>query len=168
MSKINITEYKSPVGEILIGSFDEKLCLCDWYDRKARARVDSRLCKGLNAEYTRSDSAFNKQVISQLDAYFAKELTLFSIPLKFVGTDFQQKVWQALQNIPFGKTQSYGQLAESLNMPSAVRAVANANGANAISIIVPCHRIIGSNGTLTGYAGGLGAKKRLLEIEGLF
>ena len=85
-----------------------------------------------------------------------------------MGTDFQQKVWQALQNIPFGKTQSYGQLAESLNMPSAVRAVANANGANAISIIVPCHRIIGSNGTLTGYAGGLGAKKRLLEIEGLF
>jgi methylated-DNA-[protein]-cysteine S-methyltransferase len=167
MSKIIITEYKSPVGELFIGSIDEQLCLCDWQNRKARSRVDKRISNGLKGEFIFAKSEFNKQVIQQLEAYFAKELSEFSLPLKLVGTDFQQKVWQALQNIAFGKTQSYGQLAKSLNMPSAVRAVANANGANAISIIVPCHRIIGSNGKLTGYAGGLDAKQRLLEIEGL-
>ncbi|MDE3273988.1 methylated-DNA--[protein]-cysteine S-methyltransferase [Pseudoalteromonas sp. SSM20] len=167
MSKIIITEYKSPVGELLIGSIDEQLCLCDWQNRKARSRVDKRISNGLKAEFIFAKSEFNKQVINQLEAYFAKELSEFSLPLKLVGTDFQQKVWQALMTIPFANTQSYGQLAQSMNMPSAVRAVANANGANAISIIVPCHRIIGSNGKLTGYAGGLDAKQRLLEIEGL-
>ncbi|WP_372766974.1 methylated-DNA--[protein]-cysteine S-methyltransferase [Pseudoalteromonas sp.] len=167
MSKIIITEYKSPVDELLIGSIDEQLCLCDWQNRKARSRVDNRISNGLKAEFIFAKSEFNKQVIHQLEAYFAKELSEFSLPLKLVGTDFQQKVWQALMTIPFANTQSYGQLAQSMNMPSAVRAVANANGANAISIIVPCHRIIGSNGKLTGYAGGLDAKQRLLEIEGL-
>lgn len=167
MSKIIITEYKSPVGELLIGSIDEQLCLCDWQNRKARSRVDKRISNGLNAEFIFAKSEFNKQVINQLEAYFAKDFRLFSMSLKLVGTDFQKKVWQALMTIPFANTQSYGQLAQSMNMPSAVRAVANANGANAISIIVPCHRIIGSNGKLTGYAGGLDAKQRLLEIEGL-
>lgn len=167
MSKILTTEYLSPVGKLIIGSIDEQLCLCDWQDRKARNTVDSRLAKGLRAKFVNENSDFNQQAINQLEAYFAGELTQFSIPLKLVGTHFQKLVWQGLQAIGYGQTQSYGELATKLNMPSAVRAVANANGANAISIIVPCHRIIGSNGKLTGYAGGLAAKKRLLEIEGL-
>ena len=91
---------------------------------------------------------------------------MFDIPLLLVGTDFQKKVWEQLLAIPYGETVSYGELAASLGMPSAVRAVANANGANAISIFVPCHRVTGSGQTLTGYGGGLDAKRFLLELEG--
>ena len=89
----------------------------------------------------------------------------FDIPMLFAGTDFQKKVWHKLLEIPYGVTISYGELATQLGMPKAVRAVANANGANAISIIVPCHRVIGSDHSLTGYGGGLAAKKKLLELE---
>jgi O-6-methylguanine DNA methyltransferase len=102
---------------------------------------------------------------NELAKYFRKELKIFSVPVKFTGTDFQQKVWAEIQRIPYGKTISYAQEAGNLNISSSVRAVANANGQNKISIIVPCHRIIGTNGSLTGYAGGLERKKRLLELE---
>lgn len=87
------------------------------------------------------------------------------MPIRTIGNDFQKRVWKALQQIPFGETRSYLQLSESLGNPKAIRAVASANGANALSILIPCHRIIGSNGELTGYAGGLNAKKKLLELE---
>ncbi|MCF0244670.1 MAG: methylated-DNA--[protein]-cysteine S-methyltransferase [Bacteroidaceae bacterium] len=102
---------------------------------------------------------------SQLDEYFAGRRTMFDVPVRFVGTPFQKKVWQALTEIPFGETVSYRNLAERIGMPKAVRAVANANGANCLSIIVPCHRVIGSNSALTGYAGGLEAKDFLLKLE---
>ena len=101
----------------------------------------------------------------QLDGYFRQERHSFDVPLLFVGTDFQKAVWQALLTIPYGTTVSYAALAEQLGSPLSVRAVANANGANAISIFVPCHRVIGSDGSLTGYAGGLEAKKFLLALE---
>lgn len=101
----------------------------------------------------------------QLDEYFAKERKEFDLPLMFVGTGFQKSVWNALLSIPYGKTESYGALAARLGRPTAVRAVAGANGANAISIIVPCHRVIGSDHSLTGYGGGIEAKKYLLELE---
>ena len=100
-----------------------------------------------------------------LDAYFRLERKSFDVPLLTVGTDFQKQVWDALQEIPYGKTCSYGELAERIGQPKAVRAVANANGANAISLFIPCHRIIGSDYSLTGYGGGLEAKKFLLELE---
>ena len=87
------------------------------------------------------------------------------MPIRTIGNDFQKRVWKALQQIPFGETRSYLQLSESLGNPKAIRAVASPNGANALSILIPCHRIIGSNGELTGYAGGLNAKKKLLELE---
>lgn len=102
----------------------------------------------------------------QLKAYFAGELREFSLPLAPVGTDWQLKVWAALTTIPFGETASYGQLAEELGRPTASRAVGMANGRNPISIIVPCHRVIGANGSLTGYAGGLERKEFLLGLEG--
>ena len=101
----------------------------------------------------------------QLDEYFRHERQSFDLPLFFVGTEFQKKVWQTLLTIPYGTTVSYAYLARRIGMPRAVRAVANANGANAISIFVPCHRVIGSDGSLTGYGGGLPAKKYLLELE---
>ena len=93
--------------------------------------------------------------------------TTFDIPILFTGTDFQKKVWHKLLEIPYGQTLSYGEMTKRLDIPNAVRAVANANGANAISIFVPCHRVIGSDRSLTGYGGGLAAKKYLLELESI-
>lgn len=107
------------------------------------------------------------ETIAQLEAYFAGTLTDFDLPLSLqgMGTPFQQQVWQALITIPYGETWSYQQLATKINNPKAVRAVGAANGKNPISIIVPCHRVIGKNGTLTGYAGGVDMKQKLLDIE---
>ncbi len=103
----------------------------------------------------------------QIDEYFAGIRQVFSLPIGFSGSEFQNKVWETLQSIPYGNTLSYASLAQKVGRPAAVRAVANAVGANPISILVPCHRIIGSNGSLTGYAGGLSAKRLLLQLEGL-
>lgn len=112
----------------------------------------------------RSDREF-AEVRSQLTEYFAGERASFDLPLKPAGTPFQQRVWQRLRQIPLGQTSSYGELAAEIGQPTAVRAVGMANGRNPISIIVPCHRVVGSTGELTGYAGGLAAKRWLLEHE---
>lgn len=101
----------------------------------------------------------------QLNEYFAGKRKTFSVKFDFAGTEFQKKVWQALATVPFGETRSYGQIARQIGRPKAVRAVGAATGKNPISIIVPCHRVIGSNGQLTGFAGGLQTKARLLRIE---
>jgi O-6-methylguanine DNA methyltransferase len=103
---------------------------------------------------------------TQLDAYAMGSRTAFDLPVRLHGTPFEQRVWAGLQRIPFGETRSYGQLAAELGDPNLSRAVGRANGANPISILVPCHRVIGANGTLTGYAGGLPMKERLLRLEG--
>ena len=162
---VSIAYYKSPVGKIILGSFDTKLCLADWRYRKMRSSIDTRIQKGLNAEYKEIITPVIKETIQQLQEYFTGDRTTFDIPLLFVGTEFQQKVWNELINIPYGKTNSYMDLAQKLGDVKAIRAVASANGANAISIIVPCHRVIGADGNLTGYAGGIPAKRKLLELE---
>jgi methylated-DNA-[protein]-cysteine S-methyltransferase len=162
---IVIKYYKSPAGELILGSFENKLCLCDWRYRQMREAVDNRIQKGLKTTYIEGESEVIDLTISQLEAYFAGLRKEFEIPIQFVGTDFQQSVWNALIQIPFGKTETYLGLSRKLGNELAIRAVASANGANAISIIVPCHRIIGSNGELIGYAGGLNAKKQLLSLE---
>lgn len=104
-------------------------------------------------------------VVEQLDAYFAGTLTEFDVDMQSDGTEFQRRVWAALQTIPYGETRSYGQIAEQIGSPAASRAVGLANGRNPISIIVPCHRVIGSSGGLTGYGGGIERKRILLELE---
>lgn len=119
----------------------------------------------LNAGYTEMTSEIIEETRRQLDEYFRHERQAFDIPLLTAGTEFQKSVWNSLMEIPYGQTITYGEMATRLGKPAAVRAVANANGANAISIIIPCHRVIGSNNTLTGYGGGLRAKKFLLELE---
>ena len=101
----------------------------------------------------------------QLDAYFAGELTTFDLPLAPRGSDFQQRVWSALREIPYGQTESYGELAARIGSPGAARAVGLANGKNPIGIVIPCHRVVGANGALTGYGGGLDRKKQLLDLE---
>lgn len=165
ISKINIAYFKTPVGELILGSYDNKLCLADWRYRKMRTAIDKRISKGLNAEMVEKTDKVLEQTKIQLHEYFNQDRKEFSIPLLFVGTDFQKSVWSSLIKIPFGQTKSYLELSILLGNPKAIRAVASANGANAISIIVPCHRIIGSDGALVGYAGGLPAKKKLLVLE---
>jgi methylated-DNA-[protein]-cysteine S-methyltransferase len=164
--QILVQNFESPFGSMILGDFDGKLCLCDWKYRKQRDVIDNRIGKAFNAEYIQQDSALLKEVKLQLHAYFDNSSKLFNVPLIFAGSDFQKSVWNALLKIPFGSCLSYLQLAEKLDNKLAIRAVAAANGANAISIIVPCHRIIGSDGSMTGYAGGLQAKRNLLTLEG--
>lgn len=163
--KIVTRTYESPCGTLKLGSFGDKLCLCDWQVEKHRNHVENRLRRILDSEFEEGASAAIDNAIAQLEEYFNGKRQEFDIPLLFVGTDFQKKVWNQLLSIPFGKTISYGEMARQIGMPKAVRAVANANGANSISIFAPCHRVIGSDHTLTGYGGGLAAKEYLLKLE---
>jgi len=165
MNQINIQNYKTKYGELIIGSYEDKLCMLDWKYRKMRASIDNRIIRNLNASFINQDSKIIQKTITQLDEYFNLDRKEFDIPLLMVGTPFQKSVWRALLQVPYATTSSYLQLSKDIENEKAVRAVANANGANAISIIIPCHRIIGSNRELTGYAGGLSTKKRLLELE---
>jgi methylated-DNA-[protein]-cysteine S-methyltransferase len=165
MNQIAIYYWQSPVGELILGSYDEKLCLADWRYRKQRERIDRRLQKALKAEYVESTSGVIEETVVQLEEYFAKKRKDFDIPLLLAGTDFQKSVWEGLMQIPYGTVTSYLDLAKSIGNAKAVRAVASANGANAISILVPCHRVVGSDGMLRGYAGGLDVKKKLLSLE---
>lgn len=163
--KILTAYYKTSFGELLLGSFQGRLCLCDWRYRKMRSSIDQRLKKGLQADYEEGESEILEETRSQLATYFEGDRTSFDLPLLLVGSEFQKSVWQELLQIPYGKTESYAGLSTKLGDLKAIRAVASANGANAISIIVPCHRIVGSDGSLTGYAGGLATKKKLLTLE---
>lgn len=165
MNQIDIQIYKSKIGDMIIGSYQGQLCLLDFHYRKMRNTVDTRIKKGLNAEFVERETAITKQTKRQLDEYLNSEREEFDLPLLTVGTDFQKSVWQALMKVPYGETSTYLQLAKNIDNEKAVRAVANANGANAISLIIPCHRIIGTNGQLVGYGGGLSVKKRLLNLE---
>lgn len=165
-NKIITREYESPCGLLKLGSFGDRLCLCDWQVEKHCGHVDNRLRRLFDAEFEEGSSAVTDRAVAQLDEYFGGRRSRFDIPLLFAGTDFQKKVWNELLAIPYGTTISYAEMACRIAMPKAVRAVANANGANSISIFAPCHRVIGSDHTLTGYGGGLDAKRYLLRLEG--
>ncbi|MCM1137552.1 MAG: methylated-DNA--[protein]-cysteine S-methyltransferase [Duncaniella sp.] len=163
---ITVKVYKSPCGELLLGSCSDSLCLCDWISEdKRRKRIDNRILRGVQGFFKEGTSPTIERAIKELKEYFKGERTQFDIPLLTIGTDFQNRVWEELLRIPYGSTMSYGLLAAKMGCPNSVRAVANANGANAISIFIPCHRIIGSNNSLTGYAGGIPAKAYLLNLE---
>ena len=164
-SKILIQRYSAPCGDLWLGSSGDRLCLCNWTVEKHPGRVDRRLQRLLHAEYVETPSDLTQEAARQLDEYFKGEGQAFDLPLVMAGSDFQQRVWQELLKIPYGETISYGELAKRIGQAQAVRAVANANGANALSIFIPCHRVIGSNRSLTGYAGGLAAKQYLLAWE---
>jgi methylated-DNA-[protein]-cysteine S-methyltransferase len=126
--------------------------------------VNGRHTRGVAREWVRDDKPF-QEVVRQLRAYFRGELKQFDLRLEMRGTEFQKSVWEELRKIPYGETRSYGQVAEIIGNPKAMRAVGAANGQNPIAIIVPCHRVIGSSGSLTGFGGGMDCKKRLLELE---
>ena len=165
MQQVNIQYYSSPCGEIILASVGDELCLSDWNEMPCAERNKFRLSRYMKAEFKIETSPILEQTKKQLDEYFTGKRKTFDIPLHPVGTDFQKKVWHALLNIPYGETRSYKEIAQSIGSPNSVRAVAGAIGANGISIFIPCHRVIGSNHSLTGFAGGLDAKRRLLELE---
>lgn len=153
------TTMDSPVGVLTLVASDAGLVAVLWPDDDPkRVRLD----------ITSEDATHPvlKKTVAQLQEYFAGSRTTFDLPLDMRGTEFQKQVWEQLLAIPYGKTRSYGELATRLGKPSASRAVGAANGRNPLSIVVPCHRVIGSTGSLTGFAGGLEAKQVLLELEG--
>jgi methylated-DNA-[protein]-cysteine S-methyltransferase len=155
-SHVRYTWFASPIGPLLLAGSDAGLKLVSFAEgRRARA-VDPSW---------RQDAAGFVETIEQLRSYFAGERIVFDLPLILEGTEFQNKVWTALQTIPYGETISYKELAERIGNPSAMRAVGTANGANPIPIIIPCHRVIGNDGSLTGFGGGLPLKKKLLQLE---
>lgn len=162
---IEIQHYSSPFGELIIGSFEDALVLCDWKYRKMRETVDKRIQHQLDSGYHFTSSTIIEKTIQQLEEYFEEKREEFDLPIRLIGTEFQHSVWKNLQNIPFGTTETYLGLSKKMGNEKAIRAVASANGANAISIIIPCHRIIGSDNSLIGYAGGLETKKKLLQLE---
>lgn len=167
MSKfvINMVHFTTPLGLMYAGASDQGICLLDFDDKNRLEGAFKDLCQRLNARIVFSDHAYLDQVQAELSDYFSGIRTKFTVPLQTPGTDFQQSVWKILQDIPYSQTCSYKQQALALNNPKAIRAVANANRRNRVSIIIPCHRVIGSDGQLVGYGGGLDRKKWLLDFE---
>jgi O-6-methylguanine DNA methyltransferase len=163
MGKMCRIEHETPVGTLVIAAADN--------------RIVEILFKGENNDKSKTLGDLNKldqyhdilkKCTDELDAYFKGKLTAFTVPIKASGTPFREGVWRALQSIPFGETISYKELAERIGNPAAIRAVGGANHHNPINIIIPCHRVIGANGSLTGYGGGLDKKEFLLKHEGVF
>ena len=187
MLKVKIYEYDSPCGKLYLAARKGSLCLCSWAGSKNLTDTLSRLSKALDIEFILPDSSNadsgevagtvlrkarpekpSKVIVSamkQLGQFFSGRRKTFNIPYQMAGTPFQNAVWKSLLDIPYGKSVSYAEIASMAGYPKAVRAAANACGDNAISIIIPCHRVIGSDDGLTGYGGGLGAKRYLLDLE---
>ncbi|MHA1540615.1 MAG: methylated-DNA--[protein]-cysteine S-methyltransferase [Alphaproteobacteria bacterium] len=165
MKIIKIQHHKTKNGELILGSFNNQIVLVDFLYRKMRSRVDSRIQNGLNAIFKIQKCEILDKTKEQISEYFSGERKQFDLPVLTVGTDFQKLVWSELLKIKYGETISYLGLAERIGNKKAVRAVANANGANSIGFIIPCHRVIETNGGIGGYGGGVLLKKRLLEME---
>lgn len=152
------TRYDSPVGALMLAAGDAGIHAVEFPENRHPVKRDGDWREGTHP--------LLDATMRQLDAYFAGQRRDFDLPLAPRGTPFQLQVWQALRSIPFGQTWSYARLAQAIDNPSAMRAVGAANGRNPIPIIVPCHRVIGANGTLTGFGGGLPTKEFLLRLEG--
>lgn len=165
MKKISIQYLQTSLGELVLGSLEDKLCLCDWRFRKQRTTIDNRIKKVLGAYFAEEASAVIREAADQLREYLNGRREVFGIPLQMAGTPFQKRVWAELLQIPYGKTRTYSWLARHLADDKSIRAVGAASGANALAIFIPCHRIIGSRGEMVGYAGGLTVKRKLLALE---
>lgn len=162
---ILMNRFTTPLGPMFICATETGICLLEFVDREILEAELKDLQKLLNAQIIAGDNPHIQQAQQELTEYFEGHRMTFEISLQTPGTDFQQSVWKGLQTIPYGQTLTYQQHAENLNKPNATRAVGTANGSNRISIIVPCHRLIGKNGNLRGYGGGLERKRWLLEHE---
>ena len=162
---VDLKRIETPLGTMIACANENGICMLEFSDRKALPTELKEISKHFDANIVQGENPHFKTLEKELEEYFEGKLKDFTVPLAPVGTDFQKKVWEILRTIPYGTTRTYQQQADILGNPKAVRAVANANGLNKISIIIPCHRVIGSNGTLTGYGGGIWRKQKLLELE---
>jgi AraC family transcriptional regulator of adaptative response/methylated-DNA-[protein]-cysteine methyltransferase len=163
---IRLAWIESSLGPLVAGAVDEGICLLEFTDRRMLEAQADVLRSRLGLPAAPAAHPYLERLKEELAEYFAGNRSKFGVPIHEPGTPFQERVWAALREIPYGETRSYGELARSLGDPAAVRAVAQANGRNRIAILVPCHRVIGADGGLGGYGGGLWRKRRLLEIEG--
>jgi len=162
---IATTRILTPLGPLLAGATDEGICLLEFVDRRMLETQLKRLSRLLHAECVPGFSMYFASLNAQLAEYFSGKRKEFDLPLVLPGTPFQQRVWAGLRTIPHGATRSYKEQAEAIGLPGAVRAVAKANGDNRIAVIIPCHRVIGADGRLVGYGGGLWRKRYLLDLE---
>lgn len=162
---IHVNRITTPLGPMLIGTTDETLCLLEFIDRRMLETQLQRLQKYYNAVFVPGSNEITDQTSTEIEEYFDGDRKEFTVPFDISGSDFQQSVWDQLLTIPYGKTRSYKEQAIAIGNLKAIRAVATANGDNRIAIIIPCHRVIGSDGSLTGYGGGLWRKKYLLNLE---
>lgn len=172
MSRFDRVRYSpidTPLGELIAAATDTHLVLLEYERRAMHTTYEqqiARVQRALGCDFEPGDSPMLDLLRTQLDEYFRGDRREFDVPLHAPGTAFQMKVWEELRRIPPGTTTSYATLAKRIGQPTAVRAVARANGDNHIAIVIPCHRVIGSDGTMVGYGGGLWRKKFLLELEG--
>ena len=162
---IKVSRVATALGLMLVGATDDKLILLEFVDRRMLPTQIKRIRGRLGAVFVPDRNALTTEVEQQLHAYFRGSLRDFDLPLEMPGTDFQREVWDALRTIPYGETRSYSELAHQVGRPQAVRAVGRANGFNALAIVVPCHRVVGADGRLVGYGGGVWRKQRLLNLE---
>lgn len=162
---ITTTHIETELGTMIAGAVEDGICLLEFSDRKMLNTEYKDLSRYLKSNIEEGESAQFQDLRLQLDEYFKGLRKEFSVPLVTPGTPFQQSVWKELMNISFGTTRSYLEQSIALGKPESIRAVANANGMNRIAIIIPCHRVIGTDGSLTGYGGGLKRKKWLLDHE---
>jgi len=162
---IHVIEISTPLGPMLAGATSEGICLLEFVNRIQLGNEFIELQKLLNAAILPGRNKHLDQLENELSEYFEGKLKAFSVPLHTLGNEFSQVVWKTLQEIPYGKTISYKEQAELMNNPKAIRAIASTNGRNRLAIVIPCHRVIGSNGTMTGYAAGIEKKKWLLKFE---
>ena len=163
--KIVFKNLNSPLGEMIAGATDKGVCFLEWHDRGGVERIKQRVEKRYKMPLVKGNNRHLDQLEKELTDYFNEKLKKFQVKVDVYGTTFEKKTWEQLLRIPYGETRSYGQIANELNKPGAQRAVGKANGANYLSIVIPCHRVIEANGDLRGYGGKLWRKKYLLELE---
>ena len=162
---VHVHRTLTPLGPMLVGATDEALCLAEFVDRKMLESQIARIRKRLSAVFIPGRNAVIDAFVAELQEYFTGVRRTFETPLEPCGTPFQREVWAGLLGIPHGETRSYAELARLIGRPGAVRAVGRANGANALAIVIPCHRVVGADGRLVGYGGGVWRKQHLLDLE---
>ncbi|RED97971.1 methylated-DNA--[protein]-cysteine S-methyltransferase [Marinoscillum furvescens] len=163
---IQTTRIHTPLGDMVAGAVDSGICLLEFHDRRMLPTQEKRITSLLKSKLQEGHHPHFDTLRNQLAEYFEQKRTQFDVPITYPGSAFQQKVWQSLLKIPYGKVHSYAQQSELLGDKKAIRAMAKANGDNRLAILIPCHRVIGSDGSLVGYGGKLWRKKALLELEG--
>lgn len=166
--KLHVTYINTPLGAMIAAATEHALCLLQFVSENSSIEASKqfrRLCTFLIADISKSPGEISRKLAHELQEYFAGRRRIFTVPLQPIGTTFQLQAWNCLSSIPYGETRSYSEQAQALGKPKAIRAVAQANRANPIAILIPCHRVIGADGNLVGYSAGIYRKKYLLELE---